>query len=191
MKSASSTRSGANSVNGGKDGSNSAALRRHAAISGTRRRAARSSTMAGSTAATAPTWSAAMSLSPAGSRTSSSAPAGTSIRTRSRRRWRLFPASGRNGVAVFGVPDRASGTERLVVLAETEETDLQREPACRPACMRLPAHRRRPARRSHPCTPGRCRRPRAARSAEPPQGSSISERTSRCHSARSGGSLRV
>jgi len=33
------------------------------------------------------------------------------------------PGVHKGGVAVFGVPDRASGTERVVVLAETRETD--------------------------------------------------------------------
>ena len=34
-----------------------------------------------------------------------------------------IPGVHKGGVAVFGVPDRASGTERVVVLAETRETD--------------------------------------------------------------------
>jgi 1-acyl-sn-glycerol-3-phosphate acyltransferase len=34
-----------------------------------------------------------------------------------------LPGVHKGGVAVFGVPDRASGTERVVVLAETRETD--------------------------------------------------------------------
>jgi 1-acyl-sn-glycerol-3-phosphate acyltransferase len=34
-----------------------------------------------------------------------------------------IPGLVKNGVAVFGIPDRASGTERVVVLAETAETD--------------------------------------------------------------------
>jgi hypothetical protein len=34
-----------------------------------------------------------------------------------------LPGVHKGGVAVFGVTDRASGTERVVVLVETRETD--------------------------------------------------------------------
>ena len=36
-----------------------------------------------------------------------------------------IPGIRKGGVAVFGVPDRASGTERVIVLAETRETDAR------------------------------------------------------------------
>jgi len=39
------------------------------------------------------------------------------------------PGVHKGGVAVFGVPDRASGTERVVVLVETRETDQAARPA--------------------------------------------------------------
>ena len=76
------------------------------------------STATGSTPATAPTSPTARSTSPAASRTSSSAAGATSIRTSSRRRSAQVRGVRKGCVAVFGSPDPATGTERLVVLAE-------------------------------------------------------------------------
>jgi acyl-CoA synthetase (AMP-forming)/AMP-acid ligase II len=71
----------------------------------------------------------------------------------------------KGGVAVFGAPDRTSGTERVIVLAETCETD----PLCARRCRRAYSRYRptSPARRptkSYWRHHARCQRHRAARS---------------------------
>ena len=73
---------------------------------------------------------AASCSSPAATRTSSSAPAATSTRRSSRRRSASWPGIRKGCVAVFGVADRAAGTERLVVLAETRERGRRRASGC-------------------------------------------------------------
>ena len=77
-----------------------------------------------------------------------------------------IPGIRKGGVAVFGVTDQASGTERVVVLAETQKPIQQRARRCRPAPTRsrptLRAHRQTKS-CSHHRAP--CRRRQAARSA--------------------------
>ena len=104
-----------------KASSSSAGRRRRAATTATPRRPRACSPANGSTPATAPTCRTAWCSSPGAKRTSSSAPGATSRPTSSRRRSAICRASARGCVAVFGSVDRASGTERVVVLAETRE----------------------------------------------------------------------
>ena len=80
-------------------------------------------TVNGSTAAISPISRAATSTSRAVPRTSSSAPAATSIPRRSRQRSGEVPGMRKGCVAVFGSQDPRRGTERVIVLAETRETE--------------------------------------------------------------------
>ena len=84
------------------------------------------------------------------------------------------PGLRKNGVAAFGVTDPASGTERVVVLAETDETRPSAQAGLKVRAQEAATHivggppdevvlvRR-----------ARCRRPRAARSGEPRRATSI------------------
>ena len=124
-KSASSMRPATNSASVKKAGSSSADPPRRAATSATRRRRASCFTAAGSTAATAPTW-------PDGDVFITGRVKDIIIRAgrhlypqEIEEAVAEIPGMRKGGVAVFGVADRTSGTERLVVLAETRLTDVE------------------------------------------------------------------
>ena len=104
-----------------------------------------------------------------------------------------IPGLRKNGVAAFGVTDPASGTERVVILAEIDGNNPLRtgglESSCPGGCN---SHCRRSAGRGRPRAAGHSAQDRERQeSGEPRQGTSISERIWRCRSARSGGSWRV
>jgi acyl carrier protein len=104
----------------------SAARRPPPATIAIRRRRRRCSPASGSTPATAPTCRKARCSSPGARRTSSSVAGATSARTSWSRRSAISPACGAAASQVFGSRDAASGTERVVVLAEMREQDPSR-----------------------------------------------------------------
>jgi acyl-CoA synthetase (AMP-forming)/AMP-acid ligase II len=77
-----------------------------------------------------------------------------------------IPGIRKGCVAVFGTADRATGTERVVVLAETRETDPAARVALQARKRLRPASRVRLPMRSSLPVPARCRRRRAAKFAE-------------------------
>ena len=104
-----------------------------------------------------------------------------------------IPGLRKNGVAAFGVTDPASGTERVVILAETEESDpsgagsleSSRPGGCDP-------HRRRPAgrdraRAARHGSEDRERQDQESRGKRPLSGKELWH----CRSVRSGGSSRA
>ena len=63
-----------------------------------------------------------------------------------------IPGIRKGCVAVFGVTDHASGTERVVILAETRESDPAARAALQERAQEVAAeHRRDAPRRDHPC----------------------------------------
>ena len=106
-----------------RDGSSFAAHRPLAAISTTKPKLANFSMATGSTPATAVTLRLVTSSSPAVSRPSSYVRGRHLYPQEIEEAVAGVPGVHKGGVAVFGVPDRASGTERVMVLVETRETD--------------------------------------------------------------------
>ena len=103
-----------------------------------------------------------------------------------------IPGLRKTGVAAFGVTDPASGTERVVVLAETDESNPSAQAGLKVRAQEAATHIvGGPPDEIVLVQPGTVPRPPAARSGEPRRGTSIWERTSRCRSARSGGSSRA
>ena len=118
------------------------------AVSRTRRRPASCSTMDGSIPAIAPIWPAATSSSPAGSKTSLSVPV-KPRRTEIEEAVGAIPGLRENEVAAFGIADPASGTERVVILAEVDGNNPLAEAALKVVPGGWNSHCRRSAGQGH------------------------------------------